>query len=168
MAQEIEYKFLLTGDAWRALAVSRTRMVQGYLASADNASVRARIAGEQAWLNIKIGGLAAVRLEYEYAIPVADAQAMLAARGGPTIEKTRHVVPFEGFDWEIDEFHGTNAGLIVAELELDHEGQPFARPPWVGREVTELARYYNVKLVEHPYSRWSDAERLGSAAEGGA
>lgn len=159
MAQEIERKFLIASDAWRAQAVRRARMSQGYLASAPNASVRARIAGEQAWLNIKIGGLVASRQEFEYDIPVADAEALLAAAQGPLIEKTRHYVPYQGFEWEIDEFHGENDGLIVAEIELEAEDQPFPRPPWVGTEVTHLTRYYNVNLVAHPYSAWSASER---------
>lgn len=164
MAKEIEYKFLLNGEGWREHAVRRVRMVQGYLASASNASVRARIAGDQAWVNIKIGAIAAVRHEFEYAVPVADAEAMLTARGGPTIEKTRHIVPFDGFEWEIDEFHGANTGLVVAEIELEYEGQVFPRPPWMGGEVTHLTRYYNVKLVEHPYCEWSDEERAERGA----
>ena len=159
MAQEIERKFLVVSDAWRALAVRRARMSQGYLASAPRASVRARIAGQHAWLNIKIGGLVASRQEFEYDIPVADAEALLAASAGPLIEKTRHYVPHQGFEWEVDEFHGENAGLIVAEIELEAEDQPFPRPPWIGAEVTHLPRYYNVKLIEHPYSAWSRAER---------
>jgi adenylate cyclase len=134
-------------------------MSQGYLAGNERASVRVRVAGEQAWLNIKSGGLVASRLEYEYAIPVADARELLTLAAGPTIDKTRHFVAYGGFEWEVDEFHGDNAGLVVAELELDREDEEFARPPWLGVEVTHLKRYYNVCLVDHPYTAWTDAER---------
>jgi adenylate cyclase len=159
MAQEIERKFLVTGDAWRALAVRRARMSQGYIAASAGASVRVRITGDVAHLNIKVGGLEAVRQEFEYPIPVADGEALLAAARGPLIEKTRHFVPHEGFEWEVDEFHGANAGLVVAELELDSEHQAFARPAWIGAEVTHLARYYNVSLVDRPYAVWEPDER---------
>lgn len=159
MAQEIERKFLVVGDAWRAEAVRRVTMRQGYIAGSERASVRARIGGDRAWLNIKVGGLAASRLEFEYEIPVADADALLAAAEGPLIEKTRHYVPYGGFEWEIDEFHGANEGLVVAELELESEHQEFPRPAWIGAEVTHLPRYYNVNLVARPYSAWDAAER---------
>jgi adenylate cyclase len=157
--REIERKFLPAGDAWRAAAVRRERMSQGYVAGSDRASVRVRIAGASAALNIKSGGLVASRQEYEYAIPLDDARELLALGVGPLIDKTRHYVPVGGFEWEVDEFHGDNAGLVVAELELDIEGQEFPMPDWVGVEVTHLERYYNVKLVEHPYREWSHEER---------
>ena len=134
-------------------------MSQGYLASSERASIRVRIAGDVAHLNIKVGGLVAVRQEFEYPIPAADAEALLATAQGPLIEKTRHIVPHEGFEWEVDEFHGENAGLVVAELELDSEHQAFPRPRWVGAEVTHLRRYYNVCLVDRPYAVWDPAER---------
>jgi adenylate cyclase len=159
MPREIERKFLLLNDAWRPLAQRRQRMSQGYLAGNERASIRVRVAGEEAHLNIKSGGLVASRLEYEYAIPVREANELLTLCGGPLIEKTRHYVDHDGMTWEIDEFHGTNSGLIVAELELDGEDQPFARPTWLGAEVTQHRRYYNVCLVEHPFSAWTDTER---------
>jgi adenylate cyclase len=121
--------------------------------------VRVRIAGNHAWLNIKSGGLVASRHEFEYAVPVDDARELLALTEGPLVEKTRYLVEHGGMTWEIDEFSGDNSGLVVAELELDREDQSFARPAWLGREVTELRRYYNVCLVEHPYRAWTDAER---------
>jgi adenylate cyclase len=157
--REIERKFLLASDAWRALAHHRQAMSQGYVASGERVSVRVRVAGHDAWLNIKSGGLVASRLEYEYAIPVAEARELLTLAAGPLIEKTRHVVTHGGFEWEVDEFHGDNAGLVVAELELDREDRDFPRPPWIGVEVTQLKRYYNVCLVSHPYSAWTPAER---------
>ena len=159
MPREIERKFLLRGDAWRALAKRRQAMSQGYLAGSERVSVRVRVAGDMAHLNIKSGGLVASRLEYEYAIPVGEAGELLKLCPGPLIEKTRHYVDYEGFEWEVDEFGGANAGLIVAELELDREDQVFPRPVWLGTEVTHLRRYYNVCLVEHPFSAWTDAER---------
>jgi adenylate cyclase len=123
--------------------------------------VRVRIAGGGARLNMKAGGLVASRLEYEYAIPVADARELLALADGPLIDKTRHFVEHGGMTWEVDEFHGDNSGLVVAELELTREDEPFARPPWLGKEVTEFSRYYNVCLVKHPYKAWTEAERHG-------
>jgi adenylate cyclase len=160
MGREIERKFLLASDAWRAAVARSCVLRQGYIAGSKKASVRVRVAGEEAWLNIKGGGLVASRAEYEYRVPLADAQELLATLcERPLVEKTRHWVPHAGCEWEVDEFHGENAGLIVAELELDDEAQPFARPAWLGQEVTELARYYNVNLVKHPYSAWDAAER---------
>jgi len=159
MPREIERKFLLKTDAWRGLASHSRVMSQGYLAGSERASVRVRLAGDDAWLNIKSGGLVASRLEFEYAIPAAEARELLGLCAGPLVDKTRHYVPYGGFEWEVDEFHGANRGLIVAELELDQEDQEFPRPEWLGAEVTKLARYYNVRLVEHPYSAWTDAER---------
>jgi adenylate cyclase len=159
MPREIERKFLLKNDAWRALAERSRRMTQGYLASGGRVSVRVRVAGDDAWLNMKAGGLVASRQEYEYAIPVDEARELLTLAEGPLIDKTRHYVPHGELEWEIDEFHGDNAGLVVAELELTREGQEFSRPPWLGTEVTELRRYYNVCLVQHPYRAWTDAER---------
>jgi adenylate cyclase len=162
MGREIEHKFLVADEAWRTAAVRKIGMRQGYLAEGERASVRVRVAGEQAWLNIKGGGFVASRPEFEYPIPVAEAAEMLASLcNGPLVEKTRYVVPFGGLEWEVDEFHGRNAGLVVAELELEREGQAFEKPPWLGREVTHLHHYYNVRLVVHPFCEWSDAERNG-------
>lgn len=160
MPREIERKFLLKNDDWRRLAQRSQRMSQGYLASGGRVSVRVRIAGDEARLNMKAGGLVASRHEYEYPIPAADARELLALADGPLIDKTRHFVEYAGKTWEVDEFHGDNSGLIVAELELAREDEPFSRPPWLGAEVTQLARYYNVCLVKHPYRAWTDAERL--------
>jgi adenylate cyclase len=160
MGVEIERKFLLRGDLWRHAAVRRLEMRQGYLAGTERASIRVRVAGDQAWLNIKSGGLVAQRREFEYSIPVDQGREILSALCElPPIEKARHYVPFEGFEWEIDEFHGLNAGLIVAELELEREDQEFPRPEWLGEEVTHLGRYYNVCLSSRPYSQWTQAER---------
>jgi adenylate cyclase len=159
MPREIERKFLPKSDAWRAQVRQSRPMSQGYLASSGNVSVRVRVAGNEAWLNIKAGGLVASRQEYEYPVPVGEARELLALAEGPLIEKTRHFVEHGGSTWEIDEFHGDNLGLVVAELELDSEDAPFARPAWLGVEVTQLRRYYNVCLVTHPYRAWNETER---------
>ena len=159
MPREIERKFLVKNDAWRRLAHRSQRMTQGYLASGGRVSVRIRIAADDARLNMKTGGLVPSRQEYEYPIPLDEARELLALAEGPLIDKTRHLVEHDGMTWEVDEFHGDNAGLIVAELELTREDEPFARPPWVGKEVTPLARYYNSRLVQYPYRAWTEAER---------
>jgi adenylate cyclase len=159
MPREIERKFLLRTDEWRAAVARSAAMRQGYLAGNDRASIRVRIAGEAATLNIKSGGLAASRLEYEYAIPLDEGRELLTLCTRPLIEKTRHYVAIGALTWEIDEFHGANEGLIVAEIELDDEGQTFEAPSWLGREVTQHERYYNVRLVQHPYHDWAAAER---------
>lgn len=160
MGVEIERKFLVHGDAWRAATARRERLRQGYLANTPRASVRVRIAGEGAWLSVKSMTRELVRLEYEYAIPVAEADQMLDRLcDPPLVEKVRHVVPHAGHEWEVDEFLGANAGLIVAELELDAPDEAYARPDWLGEEVTHESRYYNFNLVTHPYAAWSAAER---------
>jgi adenylate cyclase len=159
MPREIERKFLVKNDEWRRLAHRSQRMSQGYLASGGRVSLRVRIAGDDARLNMKAGGLVAARQEYEYPIPLDEARELLALADGPLIDKTRHFVERDGVTFEIDEFHGDNAGLIVAEVELDREDAPVPRPPWLGAEVTQLTRYYNVCLVTHPYRAWTEAER---------
>ena len=159
MPREIERKFLLKSDAWRSQVRESRPMTQGYLVSSNRLSVRVRIAGHEAWLNIKAGGLVPSRPEYEYSLPLDEARELIALAEGPVIEKTRHFVEHGGMTWEIDEFAGENEGLVVAEVELDSEDSPIARPPWIGAEVTHLHRYYNVRLVSHPYRAWNEAER---------
>ncbi|HEY0230625.1 MAG TPA: CYTH domain-containing protein [Dokdonella sp.] len=161
MGIEIERKFLVVGGAWRSQVSRSEAMVQGYLAGppAARCSVRVRVAGEQAFLNIKSATPGIARDEYEYAIPLPDAERMLATLAGDVVEKRRHYVDVDGHLFEVDEFAGDNAGLIVAELELDHVDARFPRPAWLGREVSALVRYYNLRLATHPYSRWSAAER---------
>lgn len=167
MAIEIERKFLPSNDAWRAAAYKTVAMAQGYLndigmvdSGAMQASVRVRIEGDAAFLNIKSRELGARRQEFEYAIPLADAQALLALCVGGRIEKTRHYVEHLGHLWEVDEFFGDNAGLVVAEIELDSEHEVFAKPGWAGVEATHAPRYYNLALASHPYSQWREDERL--------
>jgi adenylate cyclase len=161
MPVEIERKFLVTDDAWRRDVSRSEPMAQGYLAGppVSRCSVRVRIAGDNAWLNIKAAALGVERDEYEYAIPHADAERMLETLCGERVEKIRHHVTVAGHLFEVDEFLGENLGLVVAEIELSHAEEPFERPSWLGREVTPIARYYNVNLASHPYSRWSEAER---------
>lgn len=153
MPAEIERKFLVTDNSWREGAVG-TPYVQGYLSRDPERIVRIRRAGERAFVTIKGLTTGVTRVEFEYAIPPEDADAMFKLCLGPLIEKTRYVVPWAGKHWEVDEFHGDNAGLIVAELELASEDEVFARPPWLGREVSDDPRYGNSRLVEHPFRTW--------------
>ena len=155
MGREIERKFLLRDARWRAGVTRSTPMRQGYMGSSPTVSIRVRVAGEQAWLNFKGATLGIARHEFEYAIPRADADEMLALFCGErALDKTRHLVPYGDHVWEIDEFHGANAGLVVAELELTHEDETFAYPPWIGEEISNERRYYNVCLIDHPYADW--------------
>ncbi|QQZ30659.1 CYTH domain-containing protein [Thiothrix subterranea] len=160
MATEIERKFLLVSDAWRALISRSESFRQGYLSSSKRASVRVRIADDTATLNIKGMTLGVQRPEYEYEIPLPDATELLDQLcERPLIEKTRHFIEFGGKLWEIDEFHGDNAGLIVAEVELDAPDEVIPMPDWAGADVSHLERYYNVRLTQYPYSQWSAEER---------
>lgn len=158
MGVEIEKKFLLRSDGWRIFAEAQ-QIQQGYLCSDSERTVRLRIQDQQAFLTIKGPSTGFSRAEFEYAIPSADAQAMLALCQGPLIQKIRHVVLYEGWKWEVDEFFGENAGLIVAEIELPDESAEHPIPPWIGDEVTHLKQYGNSTLTRHPYSQWSESER---------
>ncbi len=169
MAVEIERKFLVTGDGWRAAAHAVLPMAQGYIndlgameSGGQKASVRVRIQGEAAFLNLKSRELGRSRQEFEYPVPVEDARALLALCVGGVIDKRRHLVRHEGHLWEVDEFLGDNAGLVVAEIELSSPDERFALPAWAGREVTDESRYYNLALASHPYARWSADERRGT------
>ncbi|WP_457355807.1 CYTH domain-containing protein [Roseateles sp. P5_D6] len=154
MGIEIERKFLVTGDGWRQPAAAQTRFSQGYLSRDPARTVRVRIAGEQAFLTIKGATQGATRAEFEYEIPLIDARQLLALCDGPLVEKIRHLCLHEGMTWEVDEFLGANAGLVVAEIELAAEGQVFARPDWLGAEVTGDGRYVNANLAVNPFTRW--------------
>lgn len=153
MGVEIERKFLLASDAWRAGAVG-TEYRQGYLSRDPARTVRVRVAGEQAFLTIKGRNEGISRAEFEYAIPLADALALLPLCEGPLIEKVRYRIPQGDLCWEIDEFLGQNAGLTVAEIELPTADTPFERPAWLGYEVSGDPRYYNSSLSKTPYSEW--------------
>jgi CYTH domain-containing protein len=152
MGIEIERKFLVNTNSWRQSPGEQ--IAQGYLNRDKQRTVRIRIAGSHAFLTIKGQSIGAIRTEYEYPIPVDDAQQLLALCQGPIIQKVRHLVHFEGFTWEVDEFLGDNAGLVIAEIELESEGQHFHKPDWVGQEVTHDPRYFNSALSEKPYSTW--------------
>jgi CYTH domain-containing protein len=157
MALEIERKFLLAGDGWRGLAEG-IDFRQGYLCADRQRTVRVRIAGDRGFLTIKGATTGASRNEYEYEIPLGEAQAMLDDLClQPQIVKRRYTIPFDGFLWEIDEFFGLNQGLIVAEIELEREDQSFARPEWIGAEVTGDPRYANAALCVNPFSGWKSA-----------
>ncbi|MCK7594228.1 CYTH domain-containing protein [Pseudomarimonas salicorniae] len=154
MGIEIERKFLVIGEAWRDAVERSEPMDQGYLGG-ERASVRVRIAGSGAFLNIKSKQGGASRLEFEYAVPVDEARDMLDALALPgRIAKRRHYVTHAGHLWEIDEFEGENAGLVVAEIELQSEDEAFERPAWLGEEVTHDLRYYNSALAQQPFSLW--------------
>ncbi len=157
MATEIERKFLVTGTPWKTHAP--THYCQGYLNRDQHRTVRVRIAGDQGWFTVKSLASGMTRLEFEYEIPVDDAQQMLKLCEPSLIEKFRYVVPYAGMQWEIDEFHGENEGLVVAEIELASETQSFEMPDWVGEEVTHDPRYYNANLSLIPYQRWNDTQR---------
>jgi len=155
MAVEIERKFLVKSDTWWLKVDHSTRIRQGYLAPVGTSSVRVRIEGEKANINIKSASLSISRLEYEYTIPLADAEEMLEKLcPQPQIDKTRHRVTLGEHVWEIDEFFGDNSGLLVAEIELSAEDEIFEIPDWLGREVSTDPRYYNVNLITHPYKNW--------------
>jgi adenylate cyclase len=159
MAQEIERKFLLAGEGWRGLAPG-VEYRQGYLCASKERSVRVRLAGNKGYLTVKGKTIGASRSEYEYEIPPEDASLMLDELcPQPLIEKKRYTIPLHGCIWEVDEFFGLNAGLVVAEIELKSENQPFERPEWIGEEVTGDPRYYNAALSIAPYSTWNASEK---------
>ncbi|WP_295856030.1 CYTH domain-containing protein [uncultured Xylophilus sp.] len=161
MALEIERKFLVTGDAWRA--APGTSFSQGYLNRDPARTVRVRIAGDRGFLTVKGRSSGATRAEFEYPVPREDAEALLALCDGPVVRKTRHVLTHAGHVWEIDAFLGDNAGLVVAEIELASEDEPFARPDWLGAEVTGDARYYNSSLAMRPFCTWTTDDGAAGA-----
>ena len=151
---EIERKFLVLNEDWKVGAAG-TLLHQGYLNRHPQRSVRVRVKGHHAFLTIKGMVSKLSRFEYEYPIPLADAEHMLKELcEPPTLEKTRYLVEYEGMCWEIDEFHGDNEGLVVAEIELENEEKSFAKPPWLGEEVSQDLRYLNINLSQHPYRQW--------------
>lgn len=181
MGIEIERKFLIKNDSWKSLVSKSTTFKQGYLVSGDNSngqnldgqylegqnlegqnldqgksSVRIRIEGESANINIKSMTLSITRQEYEYPIPLGDALKMLDELCElPLVEKTRHIVKYDSHKWEIDVFSGANEGLVVAEIELNNEAEKFSIPSWIGKEVSDEVKYYNVNLIHNPYSNWN-------------
>ena len=161
MAQEIERKYLVVGE-YKHLAHNSMHLVQGYIASGKR-TVRVRISDKEAWLTIKgpsrDGGLS--RYEWEKEIDFKEALELLQLAEGSLIEKHRHCVEFEGHTFEVDEFEGDNKGLTIAEVELTTTDEEFARPAWLGNEVTGIKRYYNSSLRSKPYSTWSESEKAG-------
>jgi len=154
--KEIERKFLITHEEWRQDA-TRKYYKQGYLSHDIACTVRIRIAEENAFITVKGKTDGATRPEFEYAIPLEEAQIMLDTLcKKPLIEKYRYLLAYEGFIWEIDEFLGENEGLIVAEIELPTEDTYFVLPDWAGKEVTTETRYYNSNLSQYPYTKWTN------------
>jgi adenylate cyclase len=155
MALEIERKFLVADDSWRAAVTSSTAIMQGYLAATGRATIRVRVRGDQAFLTIKGATSEVTRTEYEYPIPLSDAAAMLRELAeGPIIEKVRHLIPVGDHQWELDVFAGDNEGLVLAEVELGDPDEPFVTPSWAGDEVSDDPRYFNVNLASRPYRTW--------------
>ncbi|WP_035615869.1 CYTH domain-containing protein [Haloferula sp. BvORR071] len=161
MATEIERKFLVKSDAWREGGPPGEKICQGYLASDRQRAVRVRLKGTKAFLTVKGAGEGIARAEFEYPIPVADAQEMLALCLPSPVEKIRHERHCGSSLWEVDEFRGENAGLVVAEIELEAEDSDFERPDWLGEEVTHDPRYLNTSLAKHPWRKWDENEDLG-------
>lgn len=158
MAIEIERKFLVQDDSWRASAEQASHIRQAYIANNDLVSIRVRLVdAARAVLTIKSAKRGLVRREFEYEIPVAEAEDLFELREGAAIEKTRYTVPVGGDVWEVDVFAGDNEGLILAELELEHAAQSIDPPPWLGREVTADKRFYNAVLTRRPYRTWAAA-----------
>lgn len=155
MALEIERKYLVINDKWKDNILSESVLKQGYIANQPNATVRVRIADGAAYLNIKSATKGISRAEFEYQIPLADAEQILEqVAEQPFIDKTRYKVQWGEHVWDLDLFAGDNQGLVMAEVELDSEDETFELPPWAGQEVSGDPRYYNASLVKHPYSEW--------------
>ncbi|MDR2160891.1 MAG: CYTH domain-containing protein [Desulfovibrio sp.] len=165
MGLEKERKFLVSGAAWKQGAAG-VPYRQGYLCRLPARLVRVRLAGERGFLAVKGETRGIVRMEYEYEIPSGDAGDLLREMAEkPLIEKIRYRLPYSGLIWEVDEFLGENQGLVVAEVEVESEDQIVSKPPWAGREVSDLLRYANSSLVEHPFSRWREWEKRGERAD---
>ncbi len=157
--QEIERKFLVRDDSWRGRGTTAL-FRQGYIARTQDRTVRVRVAGEKGMLTIKYRGEGIARSEFEYEIPLDEAQALLDGLApGEIIEKLRHTFTCEGSVWEVDEFLGANQGLVVAEIELESEDQSFVRPSWLGDEVSKMSRYLIVGLARRPYTAWSREQK---------
>jgi len=153
VSREIERKFLVRSDGWRP-GPEGTRQRQGYLAITAATTVRVRVAGGRATLTIKGAQVGLTRPEYEYAIPPADAEAMLGSLCGLVVEKTRYLREHAGRTWEVDVFHGLNEGLVTAEVELESEADEVDIPPWAGEDVSHDVRYRVAWLAGHPYGEW--------------
>ena len=156
MSMEIERKFLVRGEGWRGLSAGITYR-QGYLSTDNERAVRVRTISKRGYLTIKGKSIGVTRVEYEYEIPLSEANDMLDGFClRPLIEKVRHKIPIEDLIWEVDEFEGVNRGLIIAEVELESEGQKFTIPDWIDKEVTSDLRYYNANLIANPFAVWKE------------
>lgn len=156
MAYEIERKFLVTSAAWRTRIERTLEIKQAYFCNTDKASLRIRISDQTGFFSSKSMTEGIRRHEFEYEIPLHDAEFMLHYMcQGSSIIKSRHLVKVDQHVWEIDEFHGDNEGLIVAEVELGHESEVFSKPQWAGQEVSDNARYFNMSLIDNPYKNWT-------------
>ncbi|MBF0448896.1 MAG: CYTH domain-containing protein [Magnetococcales bacterium] len=154
MATEIERKFLVKNEGWRGLGTG-TVYRQGFLSTVKERVVRVRIAGDKGTLTVKGASNGITRAEYEYEIPISDAEALLSGLcEQPIIEKTRYRIELGSHVWEVDEFEGVNKGLIIAEVELESEQQAFELPEWVGADVSDDDRYFNSNLIQNPFSKW--------------
>ena len=157
--KEIERKFLVAGD-FRGEVSGASHIVQGYLSSARGRTVRVRLRDDRGWITVKGPAQGLTRIEWEKEIPAEEARLLLSLCEPGIIDKTRHLVPSADgkHTWEVDEFHGDNAGLLVAEIELASEDDAFPRPAWLGEEVTGDRRYYNSSLTKCPYKDWKDKQ----------
>jgi adenylate cyclase len=156
MGKEIERKFRVSSDGFRQRQLGK-RYRQAYLSTDKARTVRVRVVEDQAWLTIKGLTEGVTRAEFEYEIPLADAVTLLESIcHQPVIDKTRYRIPHGEHVWEVDEFHGTNQGLVVAEIELTAEDEAFEKPDWLGPEVSGDPRYFNANLITHPFSEWSE------------
>lgn len=154
MGIEIERKYLVKNNHWKASAKPGTEFTQAYLTDGGACSVRVRIEGSTANLNIKSATLGIVRQEFEYSIPLNEAEELLSLFCSSIVSKIRYEIDYAGKTWEVDVFAGENNGLIVAEIELDHAEETYELPPWAGKEVSNEARYFNTELAKLPYSKW--------------
>jgi adenylate cyclase len=159
MGTEIERKFIVRNNAWRAAVTGTSRLRQGYLAAANGNTVRVRTDGSRAWLTVKGPATGCRRSEFEYDVPTEDAAELLELCGDRVVEKTRSRVPVGGHVWEIDEFSGRNAGLVLAEVELTGEEESVVLPDWIGCEVTDLREFANASLSKRPFGEWTEAQR---------
>ncbi len=155
MAKEIERKFLIDISGIESIG-SGSRIKQGYISTTDNTAVRIRVSGAAAYLTLKGENQGATRTEFEYEIPIEDANEIIKELcSGPVIDKTRYLVEYGSHTWEIDVFHGDNDGLIVAEVELESETEKVDLPKWVINEVTGEVKYYNSSLLDNPFNKWN-------------
>ena len=155
-SKEVERKFLVQSDAYRAEAQRKEEIMQGFLSSVPERTVRVRRVGDKGWITVKGIGNASgtTRFEWEKEIPGSEAKDLLELCEPGRIEKTRYFVPFGEHIFEVDEFQGKNQGLVIAEIELADEDEPFECPEWLGKEVTGTTKYYNAALSKKPFSEW--------------